>query len=80
MPLSKSVDTGISYESLTFPVWEAAVAAGATLDELKKLDDGKYPIAFQARLIAWYEKHRLVVMHTQEAVSKAMEREQKKRK
>jgi len=55
-------------------LWEAAIAAGATLDELEKIDSGEYTIKFQARLIAWHQKHKIVQMHEQDAVARAAER------
>ena len=70
--VSGSVSTGITFDTLMFPLWEAAIAAGATLDELSKLDD--YPKKFLAKLIAWHIKHRLVRMHEQDAVTKAAKR------
>ncbi len=70
--VSKSVSTGITYDSIAFPLWEAAIAAGATLDELARLDS--FPVKFQARLIAWHQKHELVAMHRQDAATKASEK------
>jgi len=61
---------------MTFPLWEAAIAAGATLDELNRLDD--YPARFQAKLIAWHQKHRIVLLHEQDAVSEAARKRAKK--
>lgn len=72
--LKDAVNTGIQYETLTFPLWEAAIAAGATLDELAHLDD--YPPRFLAKLIAWYQKHNIVKLHEQDAMQRAMERKQ----
>ena len=76
MWLRDSINTGIQYETLTFPLWEAAIAAGATLDELSRLDD--YPKRFLAKLIAWWEKHRIVRMHEQDAAARAAEKKSKK--
>ena len=71
-----AINTGISFESITFPLWEAAIAAGATLDELSRLDD--YSKRFQAKLIAWHQKHKIVQLHEQDARSKAMNKKGKK--
>jgi len=62
---------------LKFPLWEAAIAAGATLDELNRLDD--YPKSFLANLIAWHQKHRIVQMHEQDAAARATEKRSKKK-
>jgi hypothetical protein len=47
--------------------WEAAVAAGASLDELFRLEE--YPKSFRARLIAWYSYHKLTELHAQDAAA-----------
>lgn len=73
--MKDSVSTGITYETLSFPLWEAAIAAGATLDELQRLDD--YPKVFLAKLIAWHQKHRIVRMHEQDAATRAAEKRSK---
>lgn len=75
--LKDSVNTGIQYETLTFPLWEAAIAAGATLDELARLD--QYPPRFLAKVIAWHQKHRIVKLHEQDAVQRAAERRQRRK-
>lgn len=62
---------------MSFPLWEAATAAGASLDELEKLEDGGYPVWFQAKLIAWHQLHRIVEQNKQDAVSRVMERRAK---
>jgi len=59
-------------------LWEAAVAAGATLDELARLD--QYPVQFQALLVAWHQKHMLVELHTADAVNRAADRRAKRKK
>ena len=73
--LKDSVNTGITFETITFPLWEAAIAAGATLDELNNLDS--YPKRFQAKLIAWHQKHQIVKMHQEDAKVKALEAKRK---
>ena len=77
MWLRDSVNTGITYGSITYPLWEAAIAAGACLDELEKLDRGDYPVKFQARLLAWHQKHMIVSANVQDAVSKASKKRSK---
>jgi hypothetical protein len=59
-------------------LWEAAIAAGSTLDELEKLSRGGYPRQFEAKLIAWHQQHKIVSMHEQDAVARAVERKNKK--
>lgn len=53
---------GIEYD-LSFELWESAVAAGAGLDELHKLDQGLYPKHFKAKLITWFRFHELLELH-----------------
>jgi hypothetical protein len=61
-----AVDPHISY-SVHFSLWEAAIAAGATLDELARLED--YPKKFRAKLIAWHGFHKLTELHSQDAAA-----------
>lgn len=62
-----SKDPEIQYK-LEFEGWEAAVAAGATLEELHKWYDGGYPRKFMALVIQWNRSHQLVEAHKQDAV------------
>ena len=64
---------------MTYRVWEAAIAAGATLEELQKLEDGRYSRAFLIKLVAWYNCRSMVDLHTEDAKSREMERRTKKR-
>ena len=53
--------------SMNFLEWEAAVAAGATLDELFRWEQRKFPKPFMAKVIAWYTYHSLVKTHQEDA-------------
>ena len=66
MGVKGAVDPHIEY-SIQFSIWEAATAAGATLDELVKIERGEYPSWFLARLVAWHQLHGLVAMHREDA-------------
>lgn len=66
--IKKKVDADIQY-SLEFSGWEAAVAAGATLDELLKWANGEYPRPFMAKVIAWHILHNAVEMHFNDAMT-----------
>lgn len=59
--------------SIVFTLWEAGVAAGATLEELIRLDAGVYGNKFSARLIAWHNLHILVDINQKDAVNRASE-------
>jgi len=59
---------------MSFPLWSAFIAAGATPDHLLKLDKGEYPIPFQAKVIAWHQTHISVNLHQQDALDKAQAR------
>jgi hypothetical protein len=63
-----AVDPKIGF-SMEFLGWEAAVSAGATLDELQAWDEGtgRYSKHFKARVIAWYQYHSLVRTHQEDA-------------
>jgi hypothetical protein len=62
---------------MNFPLWEAFVAAGAGPEELLKLEQGAYPVPFQAKIIAWHNIHRVVKMNEQDAVERASTRKNK---
>jgi hypothetical protein len=67
--VKNAIDSGIRY-SLEFSGWEAAIAAGAGLDEMIKWANGEYPRAFMAKVIMWNELHRAVEMHIGDASQK----------
>jgi len=54
--------TGISF-STDYAGVDAAIAAGASLDELLKWDNGEYPGWFMARVIKWHEMSGMIDMH-----------------
>jgi hypothetical protein len=54
---------------MSYAVWDAAIAAGATIDELKKLDDGGYPPMFVAKVVAWRAISNAVGNNVQDAVA-----------
>lgn len=58
------MEAGISF-SMEYLEWDAAIAAGATMDELESLP--KRSLAFRAKLIAWSEAHNLIAMHQDDA-------------
>lgn len=60
------VDPHISF-SVHYSVWDAAIAAGATLEELSKLES--YPKKFLAKLVAWHNYHSLIELHGQDAAN-----------
>jgi hypothetical protein len=57
-----------------FAEWEAAIAAGATLDELYKWDSGGYTRTFKSKVIAWHNMHSLVELHKSDAAERAAKR------
>jgi hypothetical protein len=51
-----------------YHLWEAAIAAGATLEELQKLEDGQtFSQRFKANLIGWHRNHMEVEKHATDA-------------
>lgn len=61
--------------------WEAAIAAGATLEELYKWEqagEGGYPSWFKARVIVWHLRHQQYESHVAEAQVKAAKSKAKK--
>jgi hypothetical protein len=69
--LTGGISAGINY-NISYSVWDAAIAAGATLDELKSIDEGKYPSWFLGKVIAWHMVHRLIDNHQEDAVATSM--------
>lgn len=80
MPISDvgvktGVDPNISY-NIDFQGWEAAHEAGL---DLFKWYTGGYPHNFRVKVLAWFNLHKLVLMHTEDALSEHMEKESKKK-
>ena len=57
---AKSVPISFSRD---FEGWTAAIAAGATLEELYKWDAGGYPLWFMARVIVWRSMIEAIELH-----------------
>jgi hypothetical protein len=74
------VNTGISFGNMSYPLWEAAVSCGATLDELLKLDEGSYPTWFVAKFLAYHEIRQSIEMHVEDAKARKMKQQAKKAK
>jgi len=53
---------------MRFAGLEAAVAAGASLEEILRWLEGEYPTWFMADIISWHNLHTMVRMHEQDAV------------
>lgn len=60
------VDPNISY-SADFAEMEACHGAGL---DLWAWDQGRYPPAFKARILAWWKLHKLIEIHAQDAAIK----------
>jgi hypothetical protein len=67
------VNPGISY-SLYYEGVDAAIEAGATLEEVRKWVDGEYDTRFMALIIAWNRTRKVISNHTEDAVATAMKR------
>lgn len=78
--LRHSVRTGVEFGNISYPLWDAAIAAGATLEELQRLDDGVYSSRFQAKLVAWHKLHQLIELHSHDAAMRKAEKEAKKKR
>lgn len=64
--VNHSVDPDIDY-SLEFLGYQAAIAAGATLEELYKWDKGEYSHTFMGRVIARYVLNSAIISHQEDA-------------
>ncbi len=71
LELSGGINAGINY-NMSYAVWDAAIAAGATMDELKNIDEGTYPSWFLGKLIAWHIASKQIASHKDEAVASSM--------
>jgi hypothetical protein len=77
--LRNAIDAGITY-SMAFAQWEAAVAAGATMDELYRMERGEYPKWFVAKVMAWHNVHSLVEAHKEDASAIEAQKRARKRR
>lgn len=68
--LQGGISTGITY-NLSFSIWDAAIAAGAGIEDLWKLDQGLYPHSFVAKILAWHRGKIAIDNHTEAAKIKA---------
>lgn len=61
------MDAGIK-AGYRYHLWDAAIAAGATLKELQVLEDGQtFSQWFKASLIAWHRAHMAIEKHATDA-------------
>lgn len=74
--LANTVHTGIRF-NLYYELWDAAIAAGATLSELARLDE--YDNAFLARVVAWNRGHIYIDAHKGDAQAEAMKKKNRKK-
>ncbi len=72
------MSTGIGFGNDLFPLWDAAVAVGATLTELQEMDQGKFDGKFLARVLAYKRLKDFVELHSADAQGAAAEREMKR--
>ena len=77
--IKHSVQTGISFGSELFPLWDAVIAAGATLNELEKVDRGEYKGKFLAKVMAWKRIKNFIDLHSSDAQASAAEKAAKKK-
>lgn len=64
--LSGGISVGIGY-SMAFEVFDSAIAAGANIEDLWKIDNGEYPSTFVAKLIAWNRGRKLIENNVSDA-------------
>lgn len=67
------MNPGISYSPF-YEGFDAAIEAGATLDELEKWVSGGYTSNFMATVIAWNRSRKAIESHTEDAVAAASKR------
>jgi len=59
---------------LYFEMWDSFVQAGATINELEKLDAGEYDRRFVAKVMAWRRGRAYSEAHQADAQAKEMKR------
>lgn len=69
--LISPVESGIQYSQF-YEMYDSAIAAGATLEELYKLERGEYPGWFLARLMVWHRSAKMIASHGEDAVARKM--------
>lgn len=69
------VNPGISY-GMEFAGYEAAVAAGL---DLWKWESRQYSRDFMVKIVAWFNLHNLVSLHSEAAAQEAAEKKSKQR-
>lgn len=77
-PVVDSVYTGINH-SIYFELWDSMVMAGATIDELERMDRGEYDRKFLAKIIAYRRGKLEIERHSQDAVSRDMKKRNRSR-
>lgn len=71
MPITGGVKTNITY-NMSYALWDAAIAAGATMDELYRMEMGLYPPSLLAKIIAWRRGTIAIENHTEAEKAKAI--------
>ena len=74
--LKDTVNHGIAY-SRTFAEFDAAIKAGATLDELHKWLNGGYPTWFMAYILSWAKNRVAIDAHIEEAIGDKMKQKRR---
>ena len=73
------IATGISFGNELFPLWDAVVAAGATLEELYQVyKGGRFSGKFLAHVLAWKRLKDEIELHANDAQATESEKIMKK--
>jgi len=59
---------------MTYMLWDSAIAAGATLEELHRINLGIYPSKFLATIVAWHMTHGQINSHIEDAKAAKMKK------
>lgn len=64
---------------MSYAEFDAAIAAGASLDELFKWTTGGYPRSFKVKVLAWHNLHNAIEMHKSDAMERSAQRHRQTR-
>lgn len=73
----EAVDPGIA-SAISFTEWEAATAAG--LDMYEWEHTAVYPRTFKERVIAWYQLHGMVKLHSEVKAQRVAQKKSRRKR
>ena len=76
-----SIATGIAFGNIQWPLWDAIINCGGTLEDLWLMERGeKYNTKFFAKVIAWYGLKNQIELHKGDASAAEAEKRMKRKR